>query len=800
MWVELVDENSDPSGCSNRTCSNAYVNPAVVLGWAPLSAPTGASGAWTGSLIPGAPSTNTTPGSIAFTSTDSQSTGSFPAGLRVVTSSYPTATGQPPNCPQEFPTAANPEGVVCYDIGEANPSSPSDTDSGALFTRVYANPSGHTPGVPTGTVSSPKSPAAPQAGDVWLVPYTGSTSPVVDECGSTEGTKMIGSTVTDVSNFTSGQSTVQLCANMTFTSTGGTSVACSSADMDLYVNPTALYLSSSTPNMNCPSAGPNGVWYSDPVPLTNSVNAMVTGPTNFSLDWTLSTGNVPTEYTSSGTAVDGAVGLIGGQQPYSGDSTTGYQIQRGTATPCTSGDSGQSCNCTKSNPCYCSATYPCACSAGQATCESTTCTTTYVCSGSFDGSSSGSGAAEIVQRGFDGAANQYDASFSRAGPITGLALTNSNGVPVQSVARGTSEALNVSVTLIPSFKDDSPAEDVGPVALNAGDDDFSGEWDCYSPTWSSDPATSSGSSSTASSPQAFNLEMQWWIEEGCNSDHITTARSTSLPQTSPPIPSVAGAPSSSQYYWYKEDPNASTTGPPSCDTASIPPTQANPDDCVEGVEDNDITWNVMAALNESVLGCTDAQCSTSTPICDNYWNTNNSLFSLLDNGTNDPRLVTLPLTEYGAMYPNSYAPTPFAIPIIGFAEFYITGWWGDPCTSSTVETLHHKNTTLSNGTTLVPSTDDSPPDDIDAAENGSVDEGSYSEDRYGNGTGGMYTGCSSTSPGYDTTVSTKTTAFCTDQGLLLGHFVQDVEVSGGVAGTTPCTSSTLGLCIAVLNK
>src|SRR5208283_3023597 len=92
----------------------------------------------------------------------------------------------PPTCPEEFDLAAPPNGVVCDDIGNPNPDSPADTDDGVLFTRVYENPSGKTPGSPTAT------PAAPQLADAWLVPYYGAPgASTVDYCGSTPGTGVI---------------------------------------------------------------------------------------------------------------------------------------------------------------------------------------------------------------------------------------------------------------------------------------------------------------------------------------------------------------------------------------------------------------------------------------------------------------------------------------------------------------------------------------------------------------------------------------------------------------------------------
>ena len=826
MWVELVDENSDPTNntpvaVSDATApgnpctrSNDGINPTTVLAWAYLPAPTGTSGDWTGNLIPCNPLSS---GDTRVPFTSSSSSGTFPVGVRVITSAYNTqleagaSNPYPPQCPMEWGNdhdsgnhgtvyrAWAPNGVICYDVGPPNPGlyntlslADSLTDDGASFVRVWQNPSVDTPGYPS------SSPAAPQASDVWLVPFDAALAgSQPDQCGTTEGTDYQGNSY---SNFFNGAETVQLCANMTWTTTktNSTSIACSNASMTTYVVPSLPDHSSSSYTLSCPAAGPNGVWYSPGVPLTDAVssadpNPLVSGPTTFALSWTLKTGKIPTEYTSAGNATSSVSG-------------------------------GYSGSCTSSSPCY----------------------------GSFDGDKTGAAYAEVVQRAFDGAScptsgasgctgtsgeYQYEASYSRAGPIDAIKLTDTdasgsgdsyNGDYVQSIARGTAANLSATVELIPGYKDDTSTSSAGdPVTLNAGDDDFSGEWDCYEPHYQAPGQSDSSADPAWGDPQAFNLEIQYWIEEGCNGNEITDASHTTLPSVSPPVPQAncttgqACIPKSSDFYWYSIDPSTPAYGPPTCpSTQPTAPPESNPATCVEGVSDNDILWNLMAGLNERILGCTNAQCIGNTPKCNNYWNSNNSQANVLAAGSsNDKRLVTLLLTNYGTMYPSSYEPPPIDIPIIGFAEFYVTGWWGDPCSNATTAASDATTYTLSTGTVLHSGADDVPPNDADAHEaitdNNDVDGNAYTEDpcghNIGDTSGGTYTHCGtlrygwagnsttcdSSTPGYDTALASDD---CTDQGLILGHFVQTVVTTGGEPSNTVCTADSLGICVAVLNK
>ena len=194
--------------------------------------------------------------------------------------------------------------------------------------------------------------------------------------------------------------------------------------------------------------------------------------------------------------------------------------------------------------------------------------------------------------------------------------------------------------------------------------------------------------------------MQWWIEEGCNdgwtsvSANDDVAWNDALPTTDYDIYNLfpsggytyPGAPSNTNC-------TNSNCGPPTCDSTN--------NDCVQGIDDPDIDINIADALDERIYGMacpdgngtgSDGNCKLNggTPnsgICTspsnaasaNLWEGANSVADILAL-KNDPRLVTVPITYFGSLYPNSEAfPPTITVPITGFAEFYITGWWGDPC-------------------------------------------------------------------------------------------------------------------------
>jgi Flp pilus assembly protein TadG len=166
-----------------------------------------------------------------------------PVGLRIAMG----ATG----------TSCGTQDVTCYASDSVTPP------IGVTYTRVWAN-SG-TPGLPT------TAPGQPQAGDVTLSRTGASPCP-----SAPSGT---------FSNFISSSTscTLQLVAsNVAFTSTGGTSLTCSTATLTLKAGSTTVLFPS------CPSGGPNGTWTSAPVTVAPN-----SGPMNLTLGWSLSAGKKP---------------------------------------------------------------------------------------------------------------------------------------------------------------------------------------------------------------------------------------------------------------------------------------------------------------------------------------------------------------------------------------------------------------------------------------------------------------------------------------------------------------------------
>jgi hypothetical protein len=127
----------------------------------------------------------------------------------------------------------------------------------------------------------------------------------------------------------------------------------------------------------------------------------------------------------------------------------------------------------------------------------------------------------------------------------------------------------------------------------------------------------------------------------------------------------------------------------------------------------------------------------------NYWVTSNALSDVESQSPPDSRLLTLFITGFGDTHNgNNY------VPIVGFAEFYVTGWAGDPCLPPPIGKGTTGQTTA-NGLTLNYTTDDVPPGDA--------------------------------------------------QGILMGHFIKYIQFSPG-SGSGQCTQNTFGNCIPVLTK
>jgi hypothetical protein len=124
--------------------------------------------------------------------------------------------------------------------------------------------------------------------------------------------------------------------------------------------------------------------------------------------------------------------------------------------------------------------------------------------------------------------------------------------------------------------------------------------------------------------------------------------------------------------------------------------------------------------------------SSTTCVNPSYWAAGNSVTNITS--STDPRLITLALTNNGALSNGAGS-----VPIVGFAEFYVTGWANDPCASS----LPASNPRPSEGT------------------------------------------------------MTKDDPIATS-GVLLGHFVKTVVPDGEGSGS--CDPNSLNVCIPVLTK
>jgi Putative Flp pilus-assembly TadE/G-like len=364
----------------------------------------------------------TTPGAVSLTSTDngnSWSANNVNVNYRDPTtgaSNDQVAIGlrvavNPSGAPATFPCTASES---CYDAS-------STPNLGVAYTRLWAN--NGTPGVPT------NNPVAPQAGDVWLQPCTVSGSSCTGSCPSTPSTP--------TSNFfaSSSSTTEQLCANMTFTSTGGTSLTCSTTSLNLAAGGTPV-------TMSCPTGGPNGTWSSAPItvpafnPNTNAHN----GAMNITMGWSVQAGCLP-------------VGATGGTTDSSNTCTQGTMHKQ-----CGNGSSA--------------------------------------CAGSFDGHSDTS--PETVQQAYSGAysltaglpssAGGISTSGSNSGTIasagiscapsqpTGYACPAGTANTVQSVQNGTNSVVNINLSFY-GFETSSNITDY-PFELTLGGNQGNGDVSC----------------------------------------------------------------------------------------------------------------------------------------------------------------------------------------------------------------------------------------------------------------------------------------------------------------------------------
>jgi hypothetical protein len=143
-----------------------------------------------------------------------------------------------------------------------------------------------------------------------------------------------------------------------------------------------------------------------------------------------------------------------------------------------------------------------------------------------------------------------------------------------------------------------------------------------------------------------------------------------------------------------------------------------------GKLDKDLDKGINQRVNEGRNACVNQ----------NHWVSPNTVSQVLTQSPPDPRLITTIITDYGALGNGSTE-----IPVRALAEFYVTGWDGDPCIG------------VGNGTSkgLPYTTDDNP--------------GS-------------------------------------NKGVLLGHFVKYVSPSSTGTGSEACAKTEFGNCIAILTR
>lgn len=144
-----------------------------------------------------------------------------------------------------------------------------------------------------------------------------------------------------------------------------------------------------------------------------------------------------------------------------------------------------------------------------------------------------------------------------------------------------------------------------------------------------------------------------------------------------------------------------------------------------GKLEKDLDKSMNQRINEGRNACVNP----------NHWASPNTVTQVVSQSPADPRLIVTIITDYGALNNGSSS-----VPIRTFAEFYVTGWSGDPC-------IGQGNGTSSNGL-------------------------AYTHDD---------------NPGSNT-------------GVLLGHFVKYVSQSSTGKGTEKCDATEFGNCIAVLTR
>lgn len=297
----------------------------------------------------------------------------------------------------------------------------------------------------------------------------------------------------------------------------------------------------------------------------------------------------------------------------------------------------------------------------------------------------------VVQRIFSGAFDSQSANNSNSGAILSASLTNSGSEiqQFQNTSPPGSATLSVSVL---SFQNTQTIPSA-PIELSFGGIQANGLVSC--------PGQSAGN------PQALAA-----IANGCqppNNNFMLNSNTSSTPCNPTTDPS---------------------TGAYLC----LP---VNPGSKLDNVLDD--AMNARVYCGGTVSGCNNPSCTANF----NYWSSPNTVNQLLKESPSDPRLLTLVITDFGALGPGRTQ-----VPIRTFADFYVTGWQGDPCIGAA------NRTGTQNANRLASTGDDAPnANDPDPA------------------------------------------------GVLLGHFVGYTAPPGSGTGSGTCGATTgVGNCIAVLTK
>jgi hypothetical protein len=302
----------------------------------------------------------------------------------------------------------------------------------------------------------------------------------------------------------------------------------------------------------------------------------------------------------------------------------------------------------------------------------------------------------VVQRIFSGAFDDQSAASSNSGPILGASLTYSSGPnagsEIQSFQTSSPPAGATIAVSVLSFQNSQSIPST-PIELSFGGNQANGLVSC--------PNQSAGQ------PQATAA-----IANGCQPPNNNFQIDTNFSST----------------------PCNPTTDPATGNYVCLPVVSGNGK--LDKVLDNAMNARIYCGGNTQ--GC-NPQCTSNY----NYWASPNTVNQLLEESPQDPRLLTLMITDFGALGNGRTQ-----VPIRTFANFYVTGWQGDPCIGAANRTGTQNANGLASTGDDAPSTSDPDP-----------------------------------------------------SGVLLGHFVQYTVPPGGGTGSGTCGQSTaVGSCIAVLTQ